>query len=621
MVTYGDLKLLQGIKAPSDLKKLNKDELKALAAEIRAYMISTVAKNGGHLASNLGIVELTIALHLCFDFSRDRLVFDVGHQCYPHKLLTGRAKAFDTLRTKDGISGFPKTSESEYDAFNVGHSSTAISAGLGMLRAMRMSGDTTGRVVAVVGDGAMTGGLAYEALDDAGESELPFIVILNDNRMSISGNVGGLSAHLSGLRTSRGYKRFKSGFAGRLKKVPKFGNGLSNAIERFKNRIKYFILPNVLFEELGYTYVGPFDGHDIDELCSILEHAKNNVPDKPVLIHVMTEKGKGYAPAEMDPERFHGIGAFNEATGESASSDNNSKVFAETLCRLAEQDERITAITAAMPSGTGLSVFAEKFPNRFFDVGIAEQHAVTMAAGMAMAGMKPVFAVYSTFLQRGYDQLLHDVCLQNLPVVFGVDRAGLVGADGETHQGAYDIAYFSTLPGGIKLFSPSSREELAAMTEHAFKLNEPCAIRYSRGLLPSRATGDPERLDEWEIIKAVRPITVIASGRLLENAIKAAEGLDVGIINARLVCPITEALLAVTDGAQTLITIEDGSRDTGFGAQVARLMCDRGGVRVKTLGIPNYPVCAASPSQQDEECGISVERIRETIMGCIAQRG
>lgn len=621
MVTYDDLELLKAISTPDDLKKLNKQELAALAAEIRAYMVSTVSKNGGHLASNLGIVELTIALHLCFDFKKDRLVFDVGHQCYPHKLLTGRAEAFPTLRTKDGISGFPKTSESEYDAFNVGHSSTAISAGLGMLRAMRLRGDMDSRVVAVVGDGAMTGGLAYEALDDAGESELPFIVILNDNRMSISGNVGGLSAHLSGLRTSKGYKRFKRRLSGNLKKVPRVGRGISNRIERFKNRIKYFILPNVLFEELGYTYVGPFDGHNVSELCQILEHAKNNMTDKPVLIHIITEKGKGYAPAENDPERFHGIGSFNEETGESSTSNNNSKVFADELCRLAAKDERIAAITAAMPSGTGLSAFANRFPERFFDVGIAEQHASTMAAGMAMGGMKPVFAVYSTFLQRAYDQLLHDVCLQKLPVVFGIDRAGLVGADGETHQGVYDIAYLTTLPGGFKLFSPSTQQELCAMLRHALELNEPCAVRYSRGLLPSKELEENADMESWEIISEVRKVTVVASGRLLENAIKACEGLDVGLVNARLVSPVTESRLELLAGADTIITVEDGSRDTGFGAQLARLACEKGGIRVKCLGVPNHPICAASPKQQDEECGLLPEQIRNTVIECMIDRG
>lgn len=621
MTRYEDLKLLNTIDAPSDLKKLNKQQLIELAEEMRSYMISTVAKNGGHLSSNLGIVELTIALHLCFDFKTDRLVFDVGHQCYPHKLLTGRAQQFETLRMKDGISGFPKTSESEFDAFNVGHSSTAISAGLGMLRALRLSGDTNTRVVAVVGDGAMTGGLAYEALDDSGESELPFIVVLNDNRMSIAGNVGGLSAHLSGLRTSKGYKRFKRRLSGNLTKLPKVGKGLSKSIERFKNRIKYFILPNVLFEELGYTYVGPFDGHNIDELCSIFKHAKNNMNDKPVLIHVMTDKGRGYAPAEKDPERFHGIGSFDERTGESASSNNNSKVFSSKLCSLAERDDRIVAITAAMPSGTGLSAFAERFPERFFDVGIAEQHAVTMAAGMAMAGLKPVFAVYSTFLQRAYDQLLHDVCLQKLPVVFGVDRAGLVGSDGETHQGVYDVAYLSTLPDGFKLFSPSSTEELEAMLEHVLLLREPCAIRYSRGLLPSRKLADSGSMEDWQIVKPVRAVTVVATGRLLEAAERACEGLDVGLINARLICPVTEERLELFSGAKCVLTVEDGSRDNGFGAQLARLFCERGGVSVKCLGVPSCPICAASAKQQDEICGLSEAQIRAEIMDLINKRG
>ncbi|MBO4880047.1 MAG: 1-deoxy-D-xylulose-5-phosphate synthase, partial [Clostridia bacterium] len=400
MVSYDELRLLNKIESPADLKGLSREELYELADEMRRYMVSTVAKNGGHLSSNLGIVELTIALHLCFDFSKDRLVLDVGHQCYPHKMLTGRAKQFETLRLKDGISGFPKTTESIYDAFNVGHSSTAASAALGILRAMRLEGNTTDRVVAVVGDGALTGGLAYEALDDAGEKELPFIVILNDNKMSISGNVGGVSSHLSKLRTSKGYKRFKRRFSGHLKKIPLVGKGISNSLERLKNRIKYFVLPNVLFEELGYTYAGPFDGHNIEELVTILEHAKKNVTDKPMLIHVMTDKGRGYAPAQEDPERFHGIGSFDEATGKSKSGLNNSKIFAGALCRLAEENEKIVAITAAMPTGTGLSAFRDRFPNRFFDVGIAEQHAVTMAAGMASMGVRPVFAVYSTFLQR-----------------------------------------------------------------------------------------------------------------------------------------------------------------------------------------------------------------------------
>ncbi|MBR0157115.1 MAG: 1-deoxy-D-xylulose-5-phosphate synthase [Clostridia bacterium] len=614
MVSYDELKLLKRINSPEDLKALSMEELYELADEMRRYMVSVVSKNGGHLSSNLGIVELTIALHLCFDFRSDRLVFDVGHQCYPHKLLTGRAKEFQTLRKKDGISGFPKTTESEYDAFNVGHSSTAASAALGILRAMRLEGNTKDRVVAVVGDGALTGGLAYEALDDAGEKELPFIVILNDNKMSISGNVGGMSSHLSKLRTSKGYKKFKRRFSGHLKKIPLVGKGMSRGIEKFKNRVKYFVLPNVLFEELGYTYAGPFDGHDIGELVKILEHAKKYVTDKPMLIHVMTKKGKGYAPAEKDPERFHGIGKFDEATGESESGLNNSKIFADELCRLAEEDEKIVAITAAMPTGTGLSAFAKRFPDRFFDVGIAEQHAVTMAAGMAEAGLKPVFAVYSTFLQRSYDQLLHDVCLQKLPVVFGVDRAGLVGADGETHQGVYDIAYFSTLPNGFTLLSPSSQEELRAMLDFALTLDGPCAVRYSRGLLPSRKLNSVVPPDEWELVKNIKPCTVVASGRLLEVAERAVEGLPVGLVNARKLCPLTHRELRMLDGAKCIITVEDGSRDTGFGAQLARLACAEGKLRVLTLGVPSEPICAATPAEQDDLCGLSEEKIRQVVL-------
>ena len=615
MTSFDELTLLKRIHDPSDLKALSREELSLLADEMRKYMVSTVAKNGGHLSSNLGIVELTIALHLCFDFKKDRLVFDVGHQCYPHKLLTGRAEEFSTLRKKDGISGFPKTSESEYDAFNVGHSSTAASAALGILRALRLEGDNESRVVAVVGDGALTGGLAYEALDDAGEKELPFIVILNDNKMSIAGNVGGMSSHLSKLRTSRGYKRLKKRVAGRLNKIPLIGKGLSKSIERLKNRIKYFMLPNVLFEELGYTYAGPFDGHDIDELVKILEHARKNVTDKPMLIHVLTQKGKGYAPAEQDPERFHGIGSFDEVSGKSRSALNNSKLFAAELCSLAEKDERIVAITAAMPSGTGLSEFKKQFPDRFFDVGIAEQHAVTMAAGMASAGLKPVFAVYSTFLQRGYDQLLHDVCLQNLPVVFGIDRAGLVGADGETHQGVYDIAYLSTLPNGFKLLSPSSQEELAEMLDLAVaQQNGPCGVRYGRGLLPSRKLNTVVPMDEWEMVRNIKTCTVVASGRLLEVAEKACEGLSVGLINARKLCPLGQRELRMLDGAKTIITVEDGSRDSGFGAQLARLACAEGRLKLLTLGVPSFPITAATPQEQDELCGLTAEQIRQVIL-------
>ena len=606
-----------GLESPRELQKMDIDQLNELAANIRSYIVSVVSQNGGHLSSNLGVVELTIALHYCFDFSKDRLVFDVGHQSYVHKLLTGRAPQFPTLRTKGGISGFPKRSESGYDAFNVGHSSTAISAALGMLRAMRLKGDFESRAVALVGDGALTGGLAYEAMDDAGEKELPLIVALNDNKMSIAGNVGGMSAHLSKLRTSKSYKRFKRTFSGRLKKIPLVGRGISDALERFKNRIKYFVLPNVLFEEIGFTYAGPFDGHNIADLIEIFEHAKHNVKDKPILIHVVTQKGRGYAPAEENPEKFHGVGKFNIDDGATKSGNNNSRVFANELCRIAEKNPKVVAITAAMTSGTGLTVFKERFPDRFFDVGIAEQHGVTMAAGMAAEGLRPVFAVYSTFLQRGYDQLLHDVCLQKLPVVFGIDRAGLVGADGETHQGVYDIAYFSTLPRGIKLFSPSSTNELCAMLDYALTLDGPCAIRYNRGLLPERECCKDVPLDEWEIIQKPRRVTVAATGRLLRNAIDACEGLDVGIMNARLLCPIEDKHIELLQNTRCLITIEDGNADTGFGAQLSRLAAERGTMRVINLGVPNVPIEAASIAEQDEFCGLTVEKLRAVILDAV----
>lgn len=614
MVDYNQLRFLPRIQAPNDLHSLTKSELSLLADEIRRYTISTVSKNGGHLASNLGVVELTIALHLCFDFSKDKLVFDVGHQSYTHKLITGRAGEFASLRQKDGIAGFPKTEESPYDVFNVGHSSTSVSAALGMLRAMHLKGEDDRRVVALLGDGALTGGLAYEAIDDAGEQELPLIVVLNDNKMSIAGNIGGVSGHLSKLRTSKGYKRFKRGFSGGLKRIPFVGVRISNRIEKLKNRIKYFILPNVLFEELGFTYVGPLDGHDISKLTDIFNQVKL-IKDKPVLVHVVTEKGKGYVHAEKNPEKFHGIGAFDESTGVVKSGNSNSKVFADELCRLAEKNNSIVAITAAMANGTGLSGFRDKFPDRFFDVGIAEQHGVTMAAGMAAAGLIPVFVVYSTFLQRGYDQILHDVCLQNLPVVFAIDRAGLVGADGETHQGVYDIAYIMTMPNGITLFSPSSTEELCAMLDEAVTLKKPTAIRYNRGILPSRPLNTDFRIDEWETISEIRPVTVVATGRMVEVVESACRGLDVGLVNARVICPIKDGFVSALNGASYIITIEDGNLDTGFGAQLSRLIAAKhGNVIIENLGVPNIPIESATVREQDEFCGLTAESIREKII-------
>ena len=612
MIEFEELKILPGILSPEDLKKLDEKELSDLSEEIRRYMIATVSKNGGHLASNLGVVELTIALHRVFDFSDDRLVFDVGHQSYVHKLLTGRAENFGTLRKRGGISGFPKTSESEYDTFNTGHSSTSLSAAIGIMRADALNG-VKRSVVALIGDGALTGGMAYEALDDIGQNKLPLIVVLNDNEMSISGNVGGLSRHLAKLRSARGYRSFKSGFASALKKIPLVGKWTSDRLERLKNRIKYFILPNVLFEELGFTYLGPINGHDIKSLTMVFEHAKKM--DRPVVIHAITRKGKGYEPAEKDPEKFHGIGKFDVETGMSKSSFGNSAIVAEELCALAEEDKRIVAITAAMASGTGLDAFKAKYPSRFFDVGIAEQHAVTMAAGMAIAGAKPVFCVYSSFLQRGFDQMLHDVCLQNLHVVFGIDRAGLVGADGETHHGIYDISYLMTLP-NMKILSPSSKDELRACLRWAVNEGDsPCAVRYNRGVLDDRPMDPSLPLVKWECIKPFRSLCVIATGRLVSSAIRVCSDLNVGLYNARMIRPMDFDLLDSLSRAHCIVTVEDGIVTDGFGTQVAAYMNAKGyGTRVAALGIPNRIIEQGSVAEQDEECGLSDEELRKTIM-------
>ncbi|MDO4568593.1 MAG: 1-deoxy-D-xylulose-5-phosphate synthase, partial [Clostridia bacterium] len=531
-----DYPVLESIESPSRLKELSDSELAQLCDEIRDKIISTVSKNGGHLASNLGVVELTVALLMTFDPPEDSIVYDVGHQAYVYKLLTGRYGDFESLRRDGGISGFPKRQESLYDAFNTGHASTSISAALGILRAKRRS-NAPGSAVALIGDGSLTGGMAFEALDDAGRSKLPLIVILNDNSMSIERNVGAISSHLSNIRLSRGYQRIKRNAVRGLKKT-KLGKSMYSGIERMKNRIKYFLQPNnILFEALGFTYIGPIDGHDIDAIVSVIRRAK--ALDKPVLIHAITKKGFGYLHAEEKPDEFHGIAAFDISTGEcTASAANNSKVFGHKLCELAAEDERICAITAAMTAGTGLTEFSTRFADRFYDVGIAEQHAVTLAAGMAVGGMKPVVAIYSTFLQRAYDQILHDVCLQGLPVVFAVDRAGLVGEDGETHQGVYDIAYMRTIP-DLTLYSPATVRELEEMLEYALRRSEPSAIRYNRGLLASlQDSGGAIERGKWAVIREPREITLIASGRMLARALQVAGEFDVGVINARFLKPI-----------------------------------------------------------------------------------
>jgi 1-deoxy-D-xylulose-5-phosphate synthase len=601
--------LLNKAGSPGELKNIPEFRLPELAEEIRAFLIENVSNTGGHLASNLGVVELTIALHRVFDAPGDKIIFDVGHQSYVHKILTGRREGFAHLREKDGISGFPKTAESEYDAFNTGHSSTSVSAALGMARAREIK-KTSESIIAVIGDGALTGGMAFEALNDAGQSKLPIIIILNDNNMSISRNVGAMNRYLNNVRSSGPYLNFKKSLVSFLDRFDGVGKSMSRHLERLKNRIKYFLLPNVLFEELGFTYLGPLDGHDIITLQKVLRQAKKIT--RPVIVHVKTVKGKGYPPAENDPEKFHGIGEFDPATGSEHvnGQKTNSSVFGNALMRLARRDGLITAVTAAMREGTGLLPFSKEFPPRFFDAGIAEQHAVTMAAGMAISGLKPVVAVYSTFLQRAYDQLIHDVCLQNLHVVFAVDRAGLVGRDGETHQGAYDIAYLSHMP-NMTVYSPASQIELESMLEQALQLDSPAAIRYNRGLLPEKVSDAPLVYGKWDVIKTPGAVTVIAAGRFVETVLKS--DTDTGLISARFIKPVDLDLLdSLKSVCKAVIVIEDGVVAGGLGSIIARYLSPAL-IRVECMGLPDEPVPQGSVAEQDEFCRLTEEYICRKI--------
>ncbi len=532
--------ILQQLNAPKDVVALPAEKLPALAREIRDYMVECVSKNGGHLASSLGAVDLIIALHRVYTEEEDRLIFDVGHQSYAHKILTGRRDAFSTLRQEGGLSGFPKREESAYDAFNTGHASTSISAALGMVRAKRLRHEG-GHVAAVIGDGALTGGLAYEALDDGGDSRLPLVVILNDNEMSISKNVGAMSRSLSRLRASRGYNRLKR-FVVRVLETGMVGRRMSKGIEGFKNRIKRFVLQNTFFEEMGFTYLGPIDGHDIPQMIELFREAK--ALERPVVVHVITQKGKGYSLSERNPEKFHGIAPFSPETGAVASSGRTScsEVFGETLLELAREDGRIVAITAAMRDGTGLRPFFERFPERAFDVGIAEEHAITMAAGMAAEGLRPVAAIYSSFLQRAVDQVCHDVCLQKLPVVIGVDRAGLVGQDGETHQGIYDPALLCAIP-NLSVYEPATLSELRAMIKMAVERGEPAAIRYCRGTLPEGEGEEPVVYGRWATLRPAGDVVILAAGPLVETARRVAENMDCGLVEARFYKPLDYALL------------------------------------------------------------------------------
>lgn len=585
-------KILNGIDSPSELKNLNYKELEILSGEIRDYIISVVSENGGHLASNLGVVELTLALHRIFNTPRDKIVWDVGHQSYTHKIITGRRESFKTLRKKDGISGFPKRLESIYDAFETGHSSTSISAALGMAKARDLTGDDYS-VVAVIGDGALTGGMSFEALNHAGDFPTNLIVILNDNEMSISQNIGGLSNYLSKLRTQPAYFKLKNRLETILNKIPVIGEPMFKTAEKLRDWLKYLIVPGVFFEELGFKYFGPIDGHDIKKLEDVMRRAKS-YNGYPVLIHVVTVKGKGYSIAEKKPSKYHGISPFFIENGELKTKDKRktySDVFGEALLELGDENNKIVAVSAAMCDGTGLKDFAAKYKNRFFDVGIAEQHAVTFSAGLAASGLRPVFAVYSTFLQRAYDQILHDVCMQNLPVVFAVDRAGIVGSDGETHQGVFDITYLRHIP-NIRIMSPKDGKELREMLKMAVSLEGPTAIRYPRGKIKEfEFDYTPIRLGKSEVLLKGEDGVIISEGNMVSKALEVCsklkeEGRFFTLINARFIKPLDEELLAeLSEKFETIYTMEDNIISGGFGSSILEFISRRNSkVNVKIFG-------------------------------------
>lgn len=575
--------VLERIQKEDDIKKLKESELDILAEEIRQFLIEKISKTGGHLASNLGVVELTMAMHLAFSLPKDKIIWDVGHQAYTHKILTGRKAGFDDLRKYGGMSGFPKRKESACDAFDTGHSSTSISAGLGYVEAREILKEDY-QVISVIGDGSLTGGMAYEALNNASHLKSNFIIVLNDNRMSISENVGGMSKYLDGIRTAHAYTDLKKNVEKTLQKVPIVGEQMVSHIRKTKNSIKQLLVPGMLFEDMGVTYLGPVDGHDVKKLYKTFQEAKKI--DHAVLVHVLTEKGKGYEPAEKMPSKFHGTGPFDIATGEqkpSGEKDSYTDIFAKVIYSLGKTNPKLVAITAAMKDGTGLTQFARKYPDRFFDVGIAEEHAVTFAAGLAAAGLKPVFAVYSSFLQRGYDQMIHDVCLQNLPVVFAIDRAGLVGNDGETHQGLFDLSYLNGIP-NMTVMSPKNRWEFADMIRFAVDFQGPIALRYPRGTAYDGFQNfrAPIQYGKSEIIYEEQDIAVFAVGHMMETGEKVytrlkEKGYRCSLVNVRFVKPFDKEMLEKMSSTHRMfVTIEEGLLDGGYGEKVANYIAETG---------------------------------------------
>ncbi|NTW99370.1 MAG: 1-deoxy-D-xylulose-5-phosphate synthase [Geobacteraceae bacterium] len=611
--------LLETINTPSDLKKLKPEQLPELAAEVRKFLLETVSATGGHLGSNLGTVELSIALHYCFDSPSDKIIWDVGHQAYTHKILTGRRDRFHTQRQYKGISGFPKRCESEHDAFGVGHSSTSISAGLGMAAAASLDGKRN-HSIAVIGDGSLTGGMAFEALNQAGHLKKNLIVILNDNEMSISKNVGAFSTFISRKMTGRYYRDLKKEMQVVLKNIPAFGTDILQFARRAENSLKGFLTPGSLFEALGFDYLGPLDGHDLRQLIDVFTNI--NELGGPLLVHIMTTKGKGYKPAEETPAKFHGVGAFDIATGKGASKPaikSYTDLFGETMVQLAEEDPKIVAITAAMPDGTGLNPFSQRFPDRFFDVGIAEQHAMTFAAGLAANGFRPVVAIYSTFVQRAYDQVFHDICLQNLPVTIAMDRAGLVGDDGPTHHGVFDLSYLRHLP-GITVMAPKDENELRHMLKTAVYSGLPMSLRYPRGAgygvpldreLKCLEIGKGEQLLDGD------DLTIVAIGATVFPALQAAEalkekGIAAGVVNARFVKPLdADLILEAARRTGRIMTVEENALQGGFGSAVLELLYDNDlqNVKVRRLGLPDHYIDQGSQSQLRKDVGIDAEGI------------
>ncbi len=611
---------LERIEKPNDIKKIPKEHYDALAQEIREFLIEKISVAGGHLGANLGAVELTMALHLCLDFPEDKLIWDVGHQSYTHKVLTGRKAGFDTLRKFKGMSGFPKTVESDCDCFNTGHSSTSISAGLGMAMARTLQGKNN-TIVSVIGDGSLTGGMAYEALNNAAKADTNFIIVLNDNNMSISENVGGVSQYLNKIRTAEAYIDLKDEVKARLRTMPR-GKNMITGIQRVKSSFKQMMIPGMFFEDMGLTYLGPVDGHNINDMVRVFKEAKRC--KTPVLVHVMTHKGKGYLPAERHPARFHGAEPFEIETGlplSKRTKPNYTDIFSTVMCKMGARNDKVVAITAAMPEGTGLKRFRNMYPDRFFDVGIAEEHAVTFAAGLAAGGLRPIVALYSSFLQRAYDQVVHDVCLQKLPVVFAIDRAGLVGSDGETHQGIFDLSFLSSVP-NMTIMAPKNKWELSDMLKFAVEFNGPIAIRYPRGLAYEGLYEHRDTIcygkSEW--IEKEHDIAIFATGSMVKTAVEVRKQLkDLGyscsLNNARFVKPIDEeALKEATEQHSLIVTMEENVASGGYGEKVREYLDSiHAKCEVLTVAIPDTFVEHGSVEQLYKEIGLDAETIVSRI--------